>query len=114
MIELLLVAERLVAEGELDRAAHLFEQVTEADPRNAIAVVGLARVAQARGNEAGAITLARRALEIDPEDVAAQRLVVEISGATIDAAGDAEAASASATRRRSIVDRILALFGIRA
>ena len=78
MIELLLVAERLLAEGDIDRAEHLFEQVAEADPRNAIAVVGLAQVAQARGDAAGAIRLAMRALEIDPEDAAAQRLVAEL------------------------------------
>jgi len=78
MIELLLVAERLLADGDIDRAEHLFEQVAEADPRNAIAVVGLAQVAQARGDAAGAIRLATRALEIDPEEAAAQRLVAEL------------------------------------
>ena len=78
MIELLLVAERLLAEGDIDRAEHLFEQVAEADPRNAIAVVGLAQVAQARGDAAGAIRQALRALEIDPEEAAAQRLVADL------------------------------------
>ena len=78
MIELLLVAERLLADGDIDRAEHLFEQVAEADPRNAIAVVGLAQVAQARGDAAGAIRQALRALEIDPEEAAAQRLVAEL------------------------------------
>ena len=78
MIELLLVAERLLADGDIDRAEHLFEQVAEADPRNAIAVVGLAQVAQARGDAAGAIRQALRALEIDPEEAAAQRLVADL------------------------------------
>ena len=78
MIERLLVAERLLADGDIDRAEHLFEQVAEADPRNAIAVVGLAQVAQARGDAAGAIRLATRALEIDPEEAAAQRLVADL------------------------------------
>ena len=78
MIELLLVAERLLAEGDIDRAERLFEQVAEADPRNAIAVVGLAQVAQARGDAAGAIRLATRALEIDPDEAAAQQLVADL------------------------------------
>jgi tetratricopeptide (TPR) repeat protein len=79
MIELLLVAERLLGEGSLDRAEQIYAQVVEADSRNAIAIVGLARVAHARGDAATALALGRRALTIDPEDVAAQRLVAELS-----------------------------------
>ena len=90
MIELLLVAERLLAEGDIDRAEHLFEQVAEADPRNAIAVVGLAQVAQVRGDTAGAMRLATRALEIDPEDAAAQRLVAELKPVPAAAAPEPE------------------------
>ena len=75
MIELLLAAERMLSVGMLDQAQRLFEQVAEADPRNSIAVVGLARIALEHGDEAGAIELARRALEIDPENVAAARMV---------------------------------------
>lgn len=82
MIELLLAAERLLAEGMPDRAGRLFEQVAEADPRNAIAVVGLARVAVARGDHAGAADLARRALEIDPDDLAAAHLLASLSASS--------------------------------
>ncbi len=82
MIELLLAAERMLDAGTLDQAERLFEQVAEADPRNAIAVVGLARVALARGDEAGAIGLARRALEIDPDNAAARRLADRIDANT--------------------------------
>ncbi|HSO29760.1 MAG TPA: tetratricopeptide repeat protein [Candidatus Sulfomarinibacteraceae bacterium] len=78
MIELLLAAERLLAAGRLDQAERLFEQVAVADPRNAIAVVGLARVAAARGDEAGSAALAHRALGIDPDDVAAAHLLASL------------------------------------
>ena len=75
MIELVLAAERMLEAGDLVHAERLFTQVAEADPRNAIAVVGLAEVATARGDDVGAIAAARRALEIDPENGAARRMI---------------------------------------
>jgi thioredoxin-like negative regulator of GroEL len=93
MIELLLAAERMLSVGLLDQAERLFNQVAEADPQNSIAVVGLARVTLERGDEAGAIALARRALEIDRENAAAQRMIERLEEviATRDAAASGPA-----------------------
>ncbi|MFL5721101.1 MAG: tetratricopeptide repeat protein, partial [Chloroflexota bacterium] len=91
MIELLLQAERAMSVGMLDRAETLYRQVANADPRNSIAVVGLARVALDRGDEEGALDLGRRALEIDPENDAAIRLVARLEE-VIDYRTDAAAA----------------------
>lgn len=98
MIERLLAAERALAEGQLDQAERLFAQVAEADERNAIAVVGLAEVARARGDEPAATELLARALAIDPEEAAAARLLAAtVPGAAGPAAaGPAAAAPAEA------------------
>ena len=74
MIELLLQADRTLTMGLVDQAERLYQQAAEADPLNAIAVVGLAKVAIERGDDAGAWRLAIRALEIDPENASAIRL----------------------------------------
>lgn len=78
MIELLLEAERALSFGRVDRAEQLYQQVARNDPRNSIAVVGLARVALERQDDLGAYLLARRALGIDPENEAAQRLATRL------------------------------------
>ncbi|HUP83111.1 MAG TPA: tetratricopeptide repeat protein [Candidatus Limnocylindria bacterium] len=74
MIEALLQAERLLVHGMVDQAEQIYERAIEQDPHNAIAVVGLARVALERGQERLAYERAREALQIDPQNVAAQRL----------------------------------------
>jgi thioredoxin-like negative regulator of GroEL len=78
VIELLLEAERALSFGRIDRADELYRQVAAADPRNSIAVVGLARVSLERGDDLGAYLLARRALTIDPENDAARRLATRL------------------------------------
>ena len=74
MIEILLQAERALSMGMLDQAERMYRQAADADPRNSIAVVGLARVALERGDEPAAWRFSKEALEIDPENVAASRL----------------------------------------
>ena len=79
MIELMLQAEQALETGRLDQAEKIYWQVVELDARNAIAVVGLARVAIERGDEHTAREFTRRALELDPENVSALRLTSRLA-----------------------------------
>lgn len=79
MIEVLLQAERLLVHGMVDKAEEMFRRVAEQDPQNAIAVVGLARVALERGDDHLAYETALAALEIDRQNVAALRLEARLS-----------------------------------
>ena len=78
MIERLLAAERALDAGQLEVAERLYSQVEAADPRNAIAMTGRAKVAHARGDLDGARRHVTRALETDPDDQAARMLVTEL------------------------------------
>lgn len=79
MIETLLQAERLLLHGMVDQAETLYMRTLEADPRNAIALVGLSRVASERGDTRTAYGHARAALEIDPQNPTAQRLEARLA-----------------------------------
>ena len=129
MIEMLLEAERALDVGLLDQAERLFRQAADSDPRNSIAVVGLARVALERRDDLGSYLLARRALVIDAENDAARRLalrleeilatrgepvadpmptpVAEAVPVEVDTPPDIPAVSGPAPRgRRSLLDRL--------
>ena len=79
MIELLVEAERALTHGLVDQAERLYQQVAASDPRSSIAVMGLARVALERGDDRTAYLHARAALSIDPENPAAQHLVMRLT-----------------------------------
>ncbi|HSL32446.1 MAG TPA: tetratricopeptide repeat protein [Candidatus Limnocylindrales bacterium] len=92
MIEVLLEAERALTHGRIDEADRLYRQVAERDPKSAIAVVGLARVALERGDDLAAYLHGRRALAIDPENPTARHLVMrmgEVLAGRGEAPGDA-------------------------
>ena len=78
MNEALLQAERMLAAGLVDQAERLYRQAALADPRDSIAVVGLARVALERADDARALQLAWRAQAINPENVHAARLAARM------------------------------------
>ena len=98
MIERLLAADAALDRGEIDVAHRLFTQVADADPRNAIAVVGLARVALRRNAPGDARALASRALDIDPDEAAARRLLLELAAAEAQAATAAQASERKPAR----------------
>jgi thioredoxin-like negative regulator of GroEL len=79
MIEPLLQAERLLVHGQVDAAERIYASTIAADPRNAIAVVGLARVALERGDDRLAYEHACAALQIDRQNAAALRLEARLS-----------------------------------
>lgn len=87
MIERLLAAEKALDQGMLDTAGRLYAQVAHADPRNAIAIVGLAKVALREDRIDDARELAEQALTIDPDEAAAQRLLREVYAEVRPAAG---------------------------
>src|SRR5664279_3792910 len=74
MIELMLHAEQTLDLGLLDQAERMYSQAAAADPHNAIAVIGLARVRLERDDRPGAHALTLRALAIDPESSSALRM----------------------------------------
>ncbi len=106
MIEPLLAAERALVSGLLDQAEGLYRGVAERDPGNSIAIVGLARVAIERGDDLGALELGRRALAIDHDNIAAQRLVDRITEVRRFRGETIPDAAAPARAKRSLVGRL--------
>jgi Flp pilus assembly protein TadD len=79
MIELMLEAERAMGIGLIDNAERLYRQVVAIDPKNSIAMTGLARVALERDDQRGAYTLARQALALDPDNPVASHLAMRMA-----------------------------------
>jgi predicted Zn-dependent protease len=126
MMEIMLEAERAMGIGLLDNAERLYTQVVAIDPKNSIAVTGLARVALERGDQRGAYTFARRAVALDPGNPMAshlwQRMAEQMhnrgealpddpalepaaSAAGVPPADDSPSASASAARPPGLLGR---------
>ncbi len=97
MIEQLLRAENALALGLLDQAEQIYAQTLAHDPANAIALVGLSRVALERGDERASLGFARRAMSIDPENAQAGRMVARLEE-VIRERGDAVPEEAPATQ----------------
>lgn len=72
-MQLLAQARAARAAGNLDGATDLLETAVAVDPRNRVAFVTLAEVAEARGLPGKAIRLYREALLLEPNDTAALR-----------------------------------------
>jgi tetratricopeptide (TPR) repeat protein len=79
VIEQLLQADRLLVVDQVEQARELYARVAALDPRNAIAVVGLARCALADGDDQAAYELAAKALRIDPENDMAARMEARLA-----------------------------------
>jgi Tfp pilus assembly protein PilF len=112
MIERLLAAQQVLGAGDLDQAERLFGQVAAADPRNAIAVVGLAEVARQHGNAAEASMLLERALAIDPDDAAAKRMRAALAPAPPPAAVGPPRPSSRPASSRSLVGWLKRVLGL--
>jgi hypothetical protein len=119
VIEQLLQGDRLLTVDLVDQAEAVYAGVARADPRNAIAVVGLARCALARGEDRAAYDLAARALAIDPENDMARRMEARLSeilalrgepvdrpAGSTDATLAGRAPNAAPQRRRGLLDRL--------
>jgi tetratricopeptide (TPR) repeat protein len=105
LIEPLLHAERLLLMGLLDQAEAVYRRIVEQDPRNAIAVMGLARVAVERGDMEEAHRQAARALRIDPENAAAAAMearTAELLGRTPGVAGSRDQGGAAVHPDREV------------
>jgi uncharacterized protein HemY len=106
MIERLLAADAALERDDLETAEKLFGQVAEVDPRNAIAAVGMGRVAAGRDDAQGARAWFLRALEIDPDEAAARRLLAALDRELAMQAASEVPAPAGAQRRSSLLGRL--------
>jgi tetratricopeptide (TPR) repeat protein len=79
VIEQLLNADRLLMVDQVEKAEAAYQRISDLDPANAIAVVGLARCALALGDDRRAHELASKALQIDPEDDKARRMEARLA-----------------------------------
>jgi thioredoxin-like negative regulator of GroEL len=112
VIEQLLQADRLLTVDQIEQARQMYARVAEADPRNAIAIVGLARCALAEGDDRRAQALAADALRVDPENDMARRMSVRLAeilaarGEPLPGTQSPVTRQPSDASRRSFLDRL--------
>lgn len=100
--------------GDLDRSASLYDEALDADPNSRPALAGMAIVASARGELAGAIDLLERAIAIvpEPDQLAALGDLYSVSGREDEA--DVQFATVEVIGRlnesQGVFDRSLAYF----
>jgi tetratricopeptide (TPR) repeat protein len=97
-LAMLAEAERLAALGEADAATGYFETALAADPRNAAAFVGLARIARGQSLTGKAIAYFREALALEPDN----RIALSGEGEALVARGAIAEARGVAARLRAL------------
>jgi thioredoxin-like negative regulator of GroEL len=107
MIELMLQAEQTLGLGLVDQAERLYAQAAAADPHNAIAIIGLARVQLERGDQAGSHALVLQALSIDPENATALRMEARLREVLAGMGQRVSPPPASTPARAGLVGRLL-------
>ena len=97
----LLLAETLIAQGQLSDAEPLLRQALAHDPGNARAFLGLGRIELARGNLGGAQDDLVRSYQLAPGIKATQVLLAQVFAKT----GKAQASAAIAKQSASVSDQ---------
>ena len=75
-----LLAQVYLRQGMLDAAADEWGAAAQESGLDSAALIGLARIAAARGEPGDAVVFAVRALELDPTSDAARQLVAALGG----------------------------------
>jgi tetratricopeptide (TPR) repeat protein len=98
-----------LSRGDLDGAEKAYQRLLQREPRTAGALLGLARVAGARGRPAEGIDYARRAVALDPDDEQGWLLLATLATGAGDAGAASEAVAALGRLRGDSAPEVLLL-----